>query len=47
MKDLCFLFGSVYTVVADELKDLNAQRTSIDEQRESIKRKKRDDLRAE
>ncbi|KFK38274.1 hypothetical protein AALP_AA3G093100 [Arabis alpina] len=34
-------------VVADELRDLNAQRTSIDEERESIKRKKRDDLRAE
>ncbi|KAJ0244285.1 Kinetochore protein SPC24 [Hirschfeldia incana] len=34
-------------VVADELKDLNAQWTSVDEQRQSIKRKERDDLRAE
>ncbi|XP_056844268.1 kinetochore protein SPC24 homolog [Raphanus sativus] len=34
-------------VVADELKDLNAQLTSVDEQRQSIKRKERDDLRAE
>ncbi|KAG2245838.1 hypothetical protein Bca52824_085466 [Brassica carinata] len=34
-------------LVADELKDLNAQWTSVDEQRQSIKRKERDDLRAE
>ncbi|CAH8356448.1 unnamed protein product [Eruca vesicaria subsp. sativa] len=34
-------------VVAEELKDLNAQRTDIDEQRKSIKRKERDELRAE
>ncbi|XP_024015410.1 uncharacterized protein LOC18024229 [Eutrema salsugineum] len=34
-------------VVANELKDLNAQWTSIDEQRQSMKRKERDDLRAE
>ncbi|CAN7113290.1 unnamed protein product [Brassica rapa subsp. narinosa] len=34
-------------VVAEELKDLNAQWTSVDEQRQSFKRKERDDLRAE
>lgn len=34
-------------VVARELKDLNAQWTSVDEQRQSVKRKERDDLRAE
>ncbi|CAN7075517.1 unnamed protein product [Brassica oleracea var. botrytis] len=34
-------------LVAEELKDLNAQWTSVDEQRQSIKRKERDDLRAE
>lgn len=34
-------------VVAEELKDLNAQWTYVDEQRQSIKRKERDDLRAE
>lgn len=34
-------------VVAEELKDLNAQWTSVDEQRQSVKRKERDDLRAE
>ncbi|CAA7051041.1 unnamed protein product [Microthlaspi erraticum] len=33
--------------LAEELKDLNTQRTSIDEQRQSTKRKVRDDLRAE
>ncbi|KAL0716936.1 hypothetical protein Bca4012_066258 [Brassica carinata] len=34
-------------VVADELKDLNAQWTSVDEKRQSLKRKEREDLRAE
>ncbi|XP_013724052.2 kinetochore protein SPC24 homolog [Brassica napus] len=34
-------------VVAEELKDLNAQWMSVDEQRQSVKRKERDDLRAE
>ncbi|XP_013650954.1 kinetochore protein SPC24 homolog, partial [Brassica napus] len=34
-------------VVADELKDLKAQWASIDEKRQSLKRKERDDLRAE
>ncbi|CAN6992256.1 unnamed protein product [Brassica rapa subsp. trilocularis] len=34
-------------LVAEELKDLNAQWTSVDEQRQSVKRKERDDLRAE
>ncbi|KAJ0249523.1 hypothetical protein HA466_0150010 [Hirschfeldia incana] len=34
-------------VVADELKDLNAQWTSVDEKRQSLKRKERDELRAE
>ncbi|CAH8355573.1 unnamed protein product [Eruca vesicaria subsp. sativa] len=34
-------------VVADELKDLNTQWTSIDEKRQSLKRKERDELRAE
>ncbi|XP_048600777.1 kinetochore protein SPC24 homolog [Brassica napus] len=34
-------------VVAEELKDLNAQWAYVDEQRQSIKRKERDDLRAE
>ncbi|CAF2377223.1 BnaC01g39290D [Brassica napus] len=34
-------------LVAEELKDLNAQWTYVDEQRQSIKRKERDDLRAE
>ncbi|CAN7117255.1 unnamed protein product [Brassica rapa subsp. narinosa] len=34
-------------VVADELKDLKAQWASTDEKRQSLKRKERDDLRAE
>uniref|UniRef100_A0A1J3IFX6 Uncharacterized protein n=1 Tax=Noccaea caerulescens TaxID=107243 RepID=A0A1J3IFX6_NOCCA len=34
-------------LVAEEVKDLNTQRTSIDEERQSTKRKVRDDLRAE
>ncbi|KAH0944065.1 hypothetical protein HID58_003702 [Brassica napus] len=34
-------------LVAEELKDLNAQWMSVDEQRQSVKRKERDDLRAE
>jgi predicted nucleic acid-binding Zn-ribbon protein len=34
-------------LVADELKDLNAQLSSIDEHKQSTKRKVRDDLRAE
>ncbi|KAG2315440.1 hypothetical protein Bca52824_018562 [Brassica carinata] len=34
-------------LVADELKDLNAQWTSVDEKRQSLKRKEREDLRAE
>ncbi|CDY58656.1 BnaA01g32240D [Brassica napus] len=33
--------------LAEELKDLNAQWMSVDEQRQSVKRKERDDLRAE
>ncbi|KAL1193813.1 putative kinetochore protein SPC24 [Cardamine amara subsp. amara] len=34
-------------LVADELKDLNAQLASIDEHKQSMKRKEREDLRAE
>ncbi|KAG2295001.1 hypothetical protein Bca52824_041670 [Brassica carinata] len=34
-------------LVADELKDLKAQWASIDEKKQSLKRKERDDLRAE
>ncbi|ESQ49190.1 hypothetical protein EUTSA_v10021618mg [Eutrema salsugineum] len=42
-----FSAGDDIELVANELKDLNAQWTSIDEQRQSMKRKERDDLRAE
>ncbi|CAN8260015.1 unnamed protein product [Cochlearia groenlandica] len=43
-------FDLVFTVdtgVADELRDMNAQLSLIDEQRQSVKRKEREDLRAE
>lgn len=47
MKNKSLAFFFVNTVVDDELNDLNAQLTSINEHKQTTKRKEREDLRAE